>query len=156
LNHLNFKILTNDQISSEYTEKSEMIEKTDFIMYFGSTNESIEGIFKIVNMNLNDENIQIGKTENDDFYYLNLMNKKCRDKLIISTTMAVKNFASLNKQQIKMFHLNREYSKFIEHIFKHSEFQNKPRNFIDNIILKLFLNYKIYVKLRNLTNSFQS
>jgi hypothetical protein len=156
LNLLNFKLLINDQISSEYTEKSEMIEKTDFIIYIGSTNESIEGIFKIINMNLNAENIQIGKTENDDLYYLNLMNEKCRGKLIISTTISPKNFASLNKQQIKMFHLNREYSKFIEHIFKNSECQNKPRNFIDNITLKLFLNYKIYVKLRNLTYSFQS
>ena len=83
MNHLNFKLLIYDQISSEYTEKSEMIEKADFIMYIGSTNESIEGIFKIINMNLNAENIQIGRTENDDFYYLNLMNEKCRDKLII-------------------------------------------------------------------------
>ena len=71
--------MTNDQISNEYTEKSEMIENKDFIMYIGSTNESIEGIFAIINTNLNAENIQIGRTENNDFYYLNLMNKKCRD-----------------------------------------------------------------------------
>jgi hypothetical protein len=121
---------------------------------FGDANEDAD--FGKHDMNLNAENIQIGKTENDDLYYLNLMNEKCRGKLIISTTISPKNFASLNKQQIKMFHLNREYSKFIEHIFKNSECQNKPRNFIDNITLKLFLNYKIYVKLRNLTYNFQS
>ena len=67
-------------------------------IYVGSTNECIDGFFKIINKDLSNE-IQIGKTENDDFYYLNLLNEnKCRDKVIISTTTK-SNIDLSNKQQ---------------------------------------------------------
>ena len=126
-----------------------MIGKTNFIIYVGSTNECIDGFFKIINKDLSNE-IQIGKTENDDFYYLNLLNEnKCRDKVIISTTTK-SNIDSSNKQQKQIFRLNTEYNKLIEHILKDSCFE-KPRSSIENTILRILSNYKIYIKLKNLT-----
>jgi hypothetical protein len=58
---------------------------------------------------------------------------------------------TLNKQQIKMFHLNREYYRLIKHILN-SLIVEKSAILIDKFIFKISSNYKIYVKLRKLSN----
>ena len=135
---------------SRINENSRLIENQNYIIYVINTSKHVELISKILNKDY--RNIKIGKTRNDDSYYLNLMNTSIKGKIMLVSTIRDDSCEYLIKKekQINIFHLNNDYDRLINHLLKNSNYENKRKwNFF---IKKLIRSYKIYWKLRNLRN----